>query len=295
MALIIHCETSDVLPLDEYIDYIATEVDFDDVDSIAASAPKLRALANDRELVVRHLNDQIKGAARGEVFPSAQSIFLARGKRFYVRANIWPSSADIAQGRVYQDHFAYHLPHDHNYSFMTVGYHGPGYVTEVYEYDHDKVEGYIGEQVDFRYLDTTLFTAGMVMLYRASKDMHIQYPPEDLSISLNLMTSNPDVLTRDQFLFDNDKRTLARFPSGLEGSRRVSVIEIAGHLGNADTEDMLQTLAAVHPCRRSRLTAYESLEKLAPTRSAEIWELAVKDGERLVSNAARRRLDGLGR
>lgn len=294
MARTIICNTTDVITLDEYIEHVTANVDVRDPDSIAESAPMLRALANDRELVVRQLNAQIKRFFRGDTFPSAQAVFLGMGTDFYVRANLWPSSADVASGRVYQEQFAYHIAHDHNYNFMTVGYYGPGYVTEIYEYDRDKVEGYIGEQVEFRYLETVHFKTGMVMQYRASEDMHIQYPPDDLSISLNLMVSTPEVRTRDQYFFDADKRTLMRFPHELDGSRRISLIELAGYTGNGESAEMLQTIARQHPCRRTRLTALEAMERLLPDEAERIWAPACGDRERLVSRAAERRLAQLG-
>ena len=34
--------------------------------------------------------------------------------------------------------FFYHVPHDHNFSFLTVGYLGPGYWSEYYEYDYER-------------------------------------------------------------------------------------------------------------------------------------------------------------
>ena len=42
--------------------------------------------------------------------------------------------------------FFYHIPHDHNFSFLTVGYIGPGYWSDYYEYDHDSVLGAPGEE-----------------------------------------------------------------------------------------------------------------------------------------------------
>src|SRR5882757_2712224 len=189
MAITIACNNAEIVTLDEFIDYVHTHVDLQDLASVATAAPKFRSLANDRALVVRHLNHQVKENFRSQVIPSAQALFLGDGRDFYVRANIWPSNADLASGRVYQDQFSYNLAHDHNYSFMTVGYHGPGYITEVYEYDFDKIVGNAGEAVDLRFVERIHFTTGMVMLYRASKDVHTQFPPDDLGITLNFMVA----------------------------------------------------------------------------------------------------------
>jgi hypothetical protein len=286
MALTLTCNTDRVVSLDEFIDHVHSHVDLRDQDSIAAAAPMFRGLANDRGLVVSRINQQVKERFRSRTVASAQAIFLGSGREFYLRANVWPSHADIASGRVYQDQFSYNLWHDHNYNFMTVGYHGPGYVTEIHEYDHDKLEGFPGEKVEFRFLERTLFGPGMVMLYRASRDVHIQLPPEDLSVSLNFMISTPDVRTRDQYFFDMDSSTLADYPAELDGSRRVSVLQMAAHVGNEDTRQLLDDLARSHPCRRTRLAAWEAQAQLRPGDAARIWGTAARDREPLVSQSA---------
>lgn len=290
MALTLACENANVVGIDELIDYVETHVQLDDLDSVASAAPMFKGLANDRELVIKRLNAQVKNLFRNEAAASAQVLFLGEGKGFYLRANIWPSTADISSGRVYQDQFSYNVAHDHNYNFMTVGYHGPGYDTEIYEYDNSKLEGYVGEKVDFEFLERTHFSTGMVMLYRASKDMHIQYPPDDLSISLNLMVFSPEVRVRDQYFFDLQTRTLVEYPPDLDGSRRVSMLKMVAHVGNADTAQLLDDLAISHPCRRTRLTAFEAQAQLLPDDAARVWTNASRDREKLVVNAARRKL-----
>ena len=182
MARTIPCSTSNAISIGEYLEHVRSKVNLRDEDSLAASAPMLRALANDRELVVRELNRRIENFLADGAIPSAQSLALGGGDDFYVRANIWPAIADMASGRAYQDQFAYNLAHDHNFTFMTVNYLGPGYETEIYEYDFDKVEGYIGEAVDLRFLEKIRFGTGIVMLYRASRDVHVQYAPTELTM-----------------------------------------------------------------------------------------------------------------
>lgn len=291
MAVTIPCNTTRVISVDEYLEYIRANVDLRDVSSIAASAPELRALANDRELVVKELNKRVKELMVNTTVTSAQTIVVGRGSDFYVRTNFWPANSDISSSRAYQDQIAYNLAHDHNFTFLTVSYLGPGYETELYEYDYESVEGYVGEPVDLRFLEKTRFTTGMVMLYRANKDVHIQYAPEELTITLNLMISLPEVRHRDQFHFDLSKRTISSYPTGIQGTGRASFVSLAGHVGNGDTHQLLKDLAARHPDRRTRLTAFDSLARQLPERFAEIWETAARDSTPLVSNTARRKLD----
>jgi hypothetical protein len=250
----------------------------------------LRALANNRTLIVDALNKRVENFLAGGAITSAQALLLGRGENFYVRANIWPAIGDMANGRAYQDQFAYNFAHDHNYSFMTVNYLGPGYETEIYEYDYEKVEGYIGEAVNLTFLEKAKFSGGMAMLYRASKDLHIQYAPEELTITLNLMVSLPEVRIRDQFYFDLATRTISAYPNELQATGRASFVQLAGYVGNGQTRQLLTDLALRHPCRRTRLTAFDAVTRLSPGDAVGVWEKASTDPSPLVANSARRRL-----
>ena len=113
---------------------------------------------------------------------------------------------------MYQDQFSYNIAHDHNFSFLTVGYLGPGYETDIYEYDYDSVEGYVGEKVEMQFLEKVRFAAGMAMYYRASRDLHIQHPPSEMTIPLNLLIQPPEVRLREQYEFDLNTRSTPRLP-----------------------------------------------------------------------------------
>lgn len=290
MALTLACQNSNQISVDDYLAYVGAKVDVRDTDSIVASAPMLRALANDRDLVVSRLNDYVEQAFTSPGLASAQTILIGRGKDFYVRANLWPSGSNIDTGRMYQGQFSYDLAHDHNFSFLTVGYSGPGYETDIYEYDYDRVEGYAGEKVEIRFLEKVRFAAGMAMFYRASRDLHIQYPPTELTISLNLIVAPPETRLREQYEFDLATSTIARLPMELEASRRVLFVSLAARLGNGNTAQLLEDLARQHPCRRTRLTAWESLVALLPAEAQRFWTQAVADAAPLVANHARRKL-----
>lgn len=295
MTLSIPCSTARIVSIDEYIEHIRTKVDLRDEGSLVESAPMLRALANDRTLVVNELNRRIENYFARVPVPSAQTLALGRGDDFYVRANIWPAIADMANGRAYQDQFAYNIAHDHNFSFLTVCHLGPGYETELYEYDQDTVEGYVGEAVDVRFVRKEKFAAGAVMLYRASRDVHVQYAPEELTITLNLMVSLPEGRYRDQYYFDLATRTISGYPNELQASLRSSFVRLAGLAGDANTTQLLSDLAARHPCRRTRLTAFEALARQQSGLAADVWRRATADAAPLVANAARRRLRDLER
>lgn len=293
MALTLPCDSRGNVSLDDYVEHVRSKVDLRSLDSLADSAVMLRALANDRTLIVRRLNQQVENSFRTAQLPSAQTIFLGGGPNFYVRAAIWPSASAVAGGRVYQEKFAYHQAHDHNFTFLTVNYLGPGYESEIYEYDSETVQGYVGEGVNLRFLEKVRFGQGVVMLYRANRDVHIQYPPEDLTVTLNLMVSLPDARMRDQTYFDTARSIIVDYPIDTDASKRVSLMKLAGHMGNADTAQVLNDIARRHPCRRTRLAAFEALSEQLPDRVAEIWEQAARDPSPFVANAAGSRLAAL--
>lgn len=295
MALTIACASHRVASVEEVIEQADRLRELDDPNGIAALAPLLGALANDRELIVRLLNWRLGGRVDGGLTGLAQSIALGQGNRVRLRANIWPSSADLTAGRVQQSEPAYDVAHDHNYHFLTTAYFGAGYITEIYEYDHEAIEGYVGEAVELRFLERTKFISGCAMLYRGSRDVHVQFPPEDISITLSLMFDPPELRARDQYLFDLQRQAISGFGRDTDTARRVDAIAIAGYAGNADTCQLLGDLARRHPCRRTRLTAYEALVRLLPDDANRIWERACDDRAPLVANEARARLSALGR
>lgn len=286
MALTIGVSTSRVLSIKDYIEHVGAEVDLRDIDSLARSAPLLRSLANDRSLVARELNTRIQNSIYGNQDPSAHILILGKGDGFYVRANIWPAMADLA-GRAFQDQTAYNLAHDHNFTFLTTCYAGPGYETEIYEYDYDRVDGFVGEPVDLRFLQKVTFGPGTVMLYRESKDVHVQYPPEELTITLNLMIQ-PEAL-RDQYNFDLSRRVIT---SGLDAqaAARSSLMAVAAYVGDDNSIGLLEELALRHPCRRTRLAAFEAICRARPNAAATTWEIACADKSPLVAKTARQKL-----
>lgn len=123
---------------------------------------------------------------------------LHRTEHYFLRAAVWTPPA----GRKGEEIFFYEDPHDHNFSLLTLGYEGPGYETVLFEYDHEKVVGDVGEAVDVRFLERTRLARGRVMFYRDSKDIHVQFPSEDFSISINVIV--PNMKMNRQYSFDMD-------------------------------------------------------------------------------------------
>lgn len=293
MALSFHPTDLEALDLDEYLDAVKDIVDARDIDSVAATAPLLKRLGNNRTFVVEHLNKQLKSWPRNTLpFYSVQSGILANAGPASVRMNIWPTlAADERKRKVQSNVYSYFDTHDHNFTFMTVGYFGPGYATRLYEYDASQVIGYPGEKVDIRFLEDTTLPVGKVMLYRPGRDIHTQLPPSEFSMSLNLMVVDPHRESlRDQYYFDIERSCISSYVES-NSSKRVSQIALMRFVGNDNSTDILWSLAERHPCARTRLAALETIVAMKPGEADRAWRAGAADTSELVRHLCRQRSD----
>lgn len=273
-----------------------TIADPHDFDQIAEMAPALSALANDRRVIAQALNQDLVNLLDGKakLLYSQQSFILKEdsARRLTIRANIWPVMKSKPRSRALSDKvFAYQLPHDHNFSFLTVGYHGPGYETTIYEYDFDKVKGYVGEKIDIRFLEHTTLEQGKVMLFRSGRDIHIQYPPRELSISLNLIVGSAHALEHEQFAFDVEEGRITDLltQSGITNS--VGYLQFVKRFGGDErTYQLACALATRHANRNVRLAARECAAGLQPQAAEAIWIEGLSDRDDLVRDGSARRL-----
>lgn len=182
---------------------------------------------------------------------------------WFLRANIWPSRQEAVLRTSGEAAFAYGLAHDHNFDFLTVGYHGPGYVSDHYEVDVERLVGFVGERVSLRPMGRATLSPGTVMHYRARRDVHCQHPPESLSVSINLMHSAPQQRWTDQFRYDLDTGSITHVLTGCTGD---TLARMALALDRDHAHERLQAIAAEHPQSRLRWSAIRALA-LAETRS----------------------------
>jgi hypothetical protein len=299
MALTLETDTPDTISLEEYVDYVSREVDVEDEASVLASAHKLRALANNRRFVGEYLTRQLRSWRDFQPTNryTAPTLMLAREERFAVRANIWEPPPVSPQQREHQKAlYYYQVPHDHNFSFLTVGYLGPGYDTLIYERDPDAVVGVVGERVGLRFSERTTLSMGKVMYYRASRDIHSQEHPEAFSLSINLLLGQAAPQRKDQYFFDLDAGTVSGVGSSGGTASRVMPCRLARYVGDHHTAEALEPIAANHPTPRIRVVALESLATLVSDSARAIWKRGEIDGHPLVRLRAREalaELDGL--
>ena len=291
MPRLIEAESDESIELGDLVEMLETGgFDPEDEDNVASWGPALRKLANNRrflgDLVVAELKESCAGQTARNQY-SAQVVLLHGGsKKFLLRANLWPAASDSVVVNSGADPFFYGLPHDHNFSFVTVGYLGPGYWSDYYEYDYDRVLGYPGEKVDLRFLERSCLSPGKVLLYRKHRDVHLQLPPDEMSVSLNILAVSPTSEFRDQYRFDVKRSEVAGVinPSVLE-----TLVRLAAHFGGDNGRDLIEDFAARHPSDRVRFAALQAqAATLGVGARAAHYEQAARCSDGLVSALAAR-------
>lgn len=291
MPRVIELEDDASIGLDECVERLS-EHGFDPADeaSLLAAARDLCRLGNDRRFLGDLLIDELK---RGDTDVASsygpQVVMLSRpGGDFFLRANIWPSADEHSFRASGGAPFYFDVPHDHNFSFLTLGYFGPGYWSDYYEYDYETVAGYAGEPVDLRFVERSRLSPGKLMLYRAHRDVHVQHPADALSVSLNVMHMATAQGWFDQYRFDVNEKRIAGILS--HGASEVA-LRLAVALGLDDAHDLAAEFGKAHPSDRMRLAAWEAQALAADDDGMRdvLWARAEASGSRMVAGEARRR------
>jgi hypothetical protein len=294
MPRLIAAETEEKWELAELVEHLESGgLDTRDEENFAAFGPALKKLANNRtflaDLMIQELKDRCDDQVRDNQY-SAQVVMLHVSPTGYlIRANFWPALQDSVIRHSGTDPFLYGVPHDHNFSFLTVGYLGSGYWSDYYEYDYGEVVGYPGEPVDLRFVEKARLDRGKVMLYRAHRDIHLQLPADDMSVSLNILETSSSAVFRDQYKFDLETNRIAAVMTRMSLE---PMLALAAHFGGGAGEDLIADFAAGHPSERVRWCALRARAAALPGLDERLGVFA--EGSRsdsaLVAGMARREL-----
>ena len=282
--------------LPEAIEALA-DLDFDprDEPSTQCAALWLKRLANNRSFLAEILLDRLAGRRAGEpesgYGPQALVLSPLRGSMF-LRANIWPAENDLCFQTSGARTFVYGVPHDHNFSFLTCGYIGPGYASDYYEYDYEHVAGYPGEDAGLRFVERSALNKGKTMLYRAHRDIHSQLPAERLSVSLNVMHVDPAQTWFDQYGFDLERGEVTKVlsPNATEVFLRAAVAS-----GSGEAEEFARWVGKSHPSERLRLASFEARAGRSGDfhQRDELWREAEMSGSRMLAAVAKQNRETL--
>lgn len=263
--------------------------DLTTLEGVAAVAQLLAGLAANGMFLAERAMAELKQRCAGQQASNrygAQVLMLARRPgAWFIRANLWPAADDpvlLASG---PEHYFYHVPHDHNFDFVTVGYRGPGYRSNWYERVGRPLAGVPGEAAGLRLVEQGHLGEGRVMHYRAHQDVHDQLPPSALSVSLNIVPDISGTVWRDQFLFDTGRNLVAAVPTVSQGE---ILLGIAVQLGAGNGIDLAEQLARHHPCERARWSAWQAMAGACDeAERRRLYERATMESSPLVSGMAK--------
>lgn len=282
MVDIIKNATNRTLSLEEYSAYVRDNVDMSDIESLRETAWALRALANDRSFLLNRYHAVLERLAAGdglEVY-TPQSLVLESGDDFYVRANIWmPVDRNSVHFDTKIKSNAYDLPHDHSFDFVSVGYFGAGYVTDIYQYD-GQVEGCIGEAVSITPQGRYALSAGDIFVYEANRDIHVQYPPKEVSVSLNLMQTSEISYARSQYVFDLEAGRIANAVTDQVASR-IFLLDVFEEIHDDNSIELLLDVVRNYPCAKARARALRILLRIRPSESNHFMMAADAEARRM--------------
>lgn len=291
MPQLIAAETEERIMLGDLVAMLESgPFDADDEDCIASWGPALKKLANNPiflgDLIVAKLKTGSSASDERSQY-SSQVIVLHRGKNFLIRANFWPSERDSVIVNSGTSPFFYDVPHDHNFSFLTAGYIGPGYWSDYYEYKYDRVAGYSGESVDLRFVERSRLDKGKVLLYRAHRDVHRQLPADAMSVSLNIVAVSQSHDFRDQYRFDTER---SRIVGIINNNSLEPMLALSAHFGGQAGAELLDHFAATHPSDRIRFAALKAQASVAGgvDERIAVFERAMRTPNRFVSAMAKR-------
>ncbi|GAA0745986.1 transposase [Sphingomonas sp. ABOLD] len=271
MPRVIAANDPKAIGLGDLVDIVETgRFDARDEACFASFGPALGDLAANRDFLADIIVAELKDRCRSQSVRNAygpQVVMLHAGRNFIVRANFWPAETDPVLQENGPEAFFYHRPHDHNFSFLTVGYTGPGYWSDYYEFDYDACVGAVGDAVDLRFVERSRLSRGKVLLYRAHRDIHAQLPADALSVSLNIMERAPHIGYRDQYGFDVSNGVISE---NLTETAIEPLLAICSQIGGENARDLVETYAAYHPSERIQFAALTALASTCPSIDARI-------------------------
>jgi len=264
MVAIFEAERVKSLDADEVIDRVA---------KIAAprGSPKFMEEAahylqrfNANEHVIRRHIEKHGGLAKARhTFVPPQTFGLVIRDGLGLRANVWPT---LRQSSPYAGQemllYAYELPHNHDFTFLTVGHFGEGYETDLYEVDPDTITGEAGQKVKLENYSRQKLSSGRVLAFDSYSDLHTQFPPPELSVSINLVVLETGK-TGEQVFFDTANQTvIGSIDEGTPGRMKLA-LDLAAAFPTDETVEILETFAATCRYERLRTRALEHLADLA--------------------------------
>jgi len=259
-------EDDECISLQEYVEYLEQEhYDLSDRNDLISSATYLKKLGNNKDFLIDHVFAELKKCLQFQQTNTyvPEVLLLHATNKYFIRANIWKPISKVQEQ---MPGFRYDVCHDHNFDILTIGYLGPGYRTRIYSYDRTSCVGMLGETVDLTPPEEFTLTEGRIALYQGKRDVHIQLPPERLSVSINLIAKG-NLQNEVQLQIDESSRMIVRY---LNFTGAEVVVRLAGILGSPEYCEVLARIADQHPSSKIRALALVSQLRIDTDRAEEI-------------------------
>ncbi|HEY4083142.1 MAG TPA: hypothetical protein VGM81_20855 [Burkholderiaceae bacterium] len=272
----------------ELLDWAISNIDPRDEAAMISASEKLAELQRNRDFFIEALRFELESAAAGgstmSRMTSSQAFSfgaISCGEiSFVIRCALWIPVLARTQASVdlYNKTYSYLTPHNHNFSLLTIGYHGPGYETTIYEYNREQTKGCAGEHIEVKFRERTRLSEGKIIYFRPLIDIHTQLHPTDTSISLNLIGEHDDHITQAQYEFDLNTPHIRGPLNGNVVTKQLIAFKLAAELTTGDEfTDILEYIARRHHSEHIRTESIRTLLRVAGS-DRDRWEaISVND------------------
>jgi len=283
MAEIIDLEPTGSISLEEAKEQLDAEFNVDERDSCLHVAHIIRGLGQDKQWFADFLTARLGQLSNGmnssgAFLPTSQVFQIAESEKGYMlRAIVWMPSDSGHSEKIRKNVFVEDIYHDHTFDLLTLSLFGPGYETELYQYDNDDIAGIVGEEVELERQGRVHFTPGRMIFMRANNDIHAQFAPSDISISLNIIPISAERFARRQYRFDlisDERAMISHIDYASAVYSQVALIEMAEALGDQSTAEILLDIGTQHNNVSTRLAALKVLNKRYAYSSDELLGLS---------------------
>jgi hypothetical protein len=170
---------------------------------VSGLVEKLMGVVKNKQQILKFIEEDIgKYQLKSyDNFYGENAIIIHKSNNYMLRLVVWQAKGlvDEYSSKV----FAEDLFHNHNFQILTVGVWGPGYGTTMYSIE-DEVKNYEpGDNISLVHEGSFTLEPGSVLFMDEYRDLHIQYLPNEVSVSLNIIATTDKKTS--QLIVDHEK------------------------------------------------------------------------------------------
>lgn len=149
MAEIIDLADNGSITLEEAMEQLDAEFNVNEKDCCLQVAHIIKKLGKNKQWLVDFFNKKLidlskEASAFSTMQPTSQVFYIAGSdKGYYLRTNVWMPPDSGHSDNIRKTVFVEAVHHDHTFDLLTLSLHGPGYETDLFQYDNSKVYGLV--------------------------------------------------------------------------------------------------------------------------------------------------------